>query len=61
MEPVPIPALEPEPEVVEEVIKEPEPKPVVEVVEQPEKEKPIEADNVDELLEQYKKAISENK
>ena len=64
VEPVPIPALEPEPEVVEEVIEEvvEEIKPFVPAAGTNEKkEKPIEADNVDELLEQYKKAISENK
>ena len=70
----PVPALESEPieeepipepvkeEVFEEVEKrEPDVilKPAVIVVEVPEEEKPIEADNIDDLLEQYKKKISE--
>ena len=62
---IPIPALEPEPEVVEEVVKEV----IEEVVEEVKKDvvpeivnpipEPIEGENIDELLEQYQKKLKE--
>ena len=53
-EPEPIPDPEPEP-IIEEVVKEVVKETVIEVAESP--VETIEADNVDELLEQYKKKI----